>query len=186
VRIDRLQSEYDIAIRWTAFPLNPTVPPEGYPLADYYASRNLDMDQRVGHMRQVADQLGLPFGKREKIYNSRLAQELGKWAEKNSRGEEYHRAVFRAYFVENQNIAEATTLETIGERIGLDKAEIRTVITSRSFRSEVDEDWQRARQLGINAVPTFAINDSHLVGAQPYDKLAQFVDYHQVPRRTKS
>ena len=183
MRIDRLQSEYDIDIRWTAFPLNPTVPPEGYPLADYYASRNLDMAQRVGHMRQVADQLGLPFGKREKIYNSRLAQELGKWAEKNGRGEEYHRAVFKAYFAECKNIAEAATLETIGEQVGLDKTEIRKVITSRTFRTEVDEDWQRSRRLGINAVPTFVLNESHLVGAQPYDKLAQFVDYHQVPRR---
>jgi predicted DsbA family dithiol-disulfide isomerase len=183
VRIDRLQSEYDIDIRWTAFPLNPTVPPEGYPLADYYASRNLDMSQRVGHMRQVADQLGLPFGNREKIYNSRLAQELAKWAEKNCCGEQYHRAVFKAYFVENKNIAEAATLEAIGEQLGLDKTEIRKAITSRTFRTAVDEDWQRARRFGINAVPTFVLNESHLVGAQPYDKLTQFLDYHQVPRR---
>ena len=183
MRIDRLQTEYDIDIRWTAFPLNPAVPPEGYPLADYYASRNLDMTQRIGHMRQVADQLGLPFGKREKIYNSRLAQELGKWAEKNGRGEEFHRAVFKAYFAECKNIAEAPILETIGEQIGLDKAEIRKVITSRTFKTEVDEDWQRAHRLGIHAVPTFVLNESHLVGAQPYDKLKQFLDYHKVPRR---
>ncbi len=184
MRIDRLQSEYDIDFRWTAFPLNPAVPPEGYPLADYYASRNLDMAQRVDHMRQVADHLGLPFGEREKIYNSRLAQELGKWAEKNGCGEEYHRAVFKAYFAECKNIAETATLEAIGEQVGLDKTEIRKVITSRTFRTEVDEDWQRARRLGINAVPTFVLNKSHLVGAQPYDKLKQFVDYHQLPRRS--
>jgi predicted DsbA family dithiol-disulfide isomerase len=183
VRIDRLLTEYDIDIRWTAFPLNPAVPPEGYPLADYYASRNLDMAQRVEHMRKVADQLGLPLGKRERIYNSRLAQELGKWAEKNELGEEFHRAVFKAYFAENKNIAEAATLEDIGEQVGLDKTQIRKVISARTFRTEVDEDWQRARRLGINAVPTFVLNESHLVGAQPYDKLKQFVDYHQVPRR---
>jgi predicted DsbA family dithiol-disulfide isomerase len=183
VRIDRLQSEYDIDIRWAAFPLNPTVPPEGYLLADYYASRYLDMAQRMEHMRQVADQLGLPFGKREKIYNSRLAQEVGKWAEQNGRGEQFHRAVFKAYFAENKNIAEAITLEAIGEQLGLDKTEMRRVITSRTFRNEVDEDWQRSRRIGINAVPTFVLNESHLVGAQPYDRLTQFVDYHQVLHR---
>ena len=186
MRIDRLQSEYDIAIRWTAFPLNPTVPPEGYPLADYYASRNLDMAQRVMHMRQVADQLGLPFGNRETIYNSRLAQELGKFAEKNGRGEEYHRAVFKAYFAECKNIAEPATLESIAEQLGLDQTETRKVISARTFRTEVDEDWQRARRLCINAVPTFVLNESFLVGAQPYDKLAQFADYHQVPRRVNA
>ena len=136
-------------------------------------------------MRQVADHLGLPFGDREKIYNSRLAQELGKWAEKNGRGEQYHRAVFKAYFAECKNIAETATLEAIAAQVGLDKMQVRKVITSRTCRTEVDEDWQRSRRLGINAVPTFVLNESHLVGAQPYDKLKQFVDYHQVPRRVK-
>lgn len=186
MRIDRLQTEYDIAVRWTAFPLNPAIPPEGYLLAEYYASRKLDMAQRMAHMRQVAEHLGLPLAKRERIHNSRLAQELGKWAEKKGRGEEFHRAVFKAYFAEGKNIAEPKTLEAIGEQIGLDKDEIRKVITARTLRAEVDEDWQRARRLGINAVPTFVLNDSHLVGAQPYEKLKQFVDYHQVPRRVKA
>jgi predicted DsbA family dithiol-disulfide isomerase len=186
VRIDRLQLEYDIDIRWTAFPLNPTVPPEGYSLADYYASRNLDMAQRVGHMHQVAAQLGLPFGKREKIYNSRLAQEVGKWAEKKGCGEQFHRAVFKAYFAECKNIAEPTTLEAIGEQLGLDKDDVRQVITSRTLRTEVDEDWERARRLGIHAVPTFVLNESYLVGAQPHDKLTQFMDDHQVPRRSNA
>ena len=186
MRIDRLQSEYDIDIKWTAFPLNPAVPPEGYPLADYYASRNLDMAERVAHMQQVADHLGLPFGKREKIYNSRLAQEVGKWAEKNGRGEDYHRALFHAYFAECQNIAEATTLEAIGSQLGVDTAEIRQVIASRIHRDEVDEDWQRSRRLGIHAVPTFVINASQLVGAQPYEKLVQFLDYHKIPRRANA
>ena len=184
--IDRLQTEYDIAVRWTAFPLNPAIPPEGYLLADYYASRNLDLAQRVAHMRRVADQLGLPLGNRERIYNSRLAQELGKWAEKKGLGEQFHRAVFRAYFAEEINIAEEASLEPIGVQVGLDKTEIHKVITARTMRAEVDEDWQRARRLGINAVPTFVLNDSHLVGAQPYEKLKQFVDYHQVPRRVKT
>ena len=185
MRIDRLQTEYDIDIKWTAFPLNPTVPPEGYPLAEFYASRNLNMAERVGHMRQVADHLGLPFGTREKIYNSRLAQEVGKWAEKKGQGENYHRALFKAYFADCNNIAEVTTLEAIVSQLGLDTSEMREVVASRTFRHEVDEDWQRSRQFGIHAVPTFVMNGSHLVGAQPYEKLTGFLDYHQVPRRRK-
>jgi predicted DsbA family dithiol-disulfide isomerase len=183
VRIDRLQLEYDIDFRWTAFPLNPSVPPEGYLLAEYYASRNLDINERVGHMRQVADELGLPFGKRERIYNSRLAQEVGKWAEKQGQGEDFHRAIFRAYFAEGKNIAETDTIEAIGAGVGLDKTAIREVIDSRSFSSEVDEDWQRSRMHGITAVPTFMLNEMRLVGAQPYKSLSEFTDFHNVPRR---
>lgn len=186
MRIDRLQAEYDIDVHWTAFPLNPTVPPEGYLLADYYASRNLDMEERVGHMRQVASRLGLPFGKRERIYNSRLAQELGKWAEKKGHGENFHRALFKAYFVDAVNIAEVETLEAIGAQIGLDGTEIREIIATRAYRNEVDEDWQRARMLGISAVPTFVLKDTTLVGAQPYKDLSQFLEYHQIPQREQA
>jgi len=40
------------------------------------------------------------------IYNSRLAQELALWSESKNRGDEFHAAVFKAYFVDSKNIAE--------------------------------------------------------------------------------
>ena len=46
----------------------------------------------------------LPFGKREKTYNTRLAQELGKWAGQKGKGTLFHDAMFRAFFVEGMNI----------------------------------------------------------------------------------
>jgi predicted DsbA family dithiol-disulfide isomerase len=38
-------------------------------------------------------------------YNSRLAQELGKWVETRGKGDQYHDAVFQAYFVDGKNLA---------------------------------------------------------------------------------
>jgi predicted DsbA family dithiol-disulfide isomerase len=45
----------------------------------------------------------------------------------------------------------------------------------RSYREAVDRDWQRSRQLGITAVPTFILNGQRLVGAQSYAELEGMV-----------
>jgi predicted DsbA family dithiol-disulfide isomerase len=55
-------------------------------------------------LRQVAAAEGVPLAERSRTCNSRRAQELGKWAEEQGRGEVYHRAVYHAYFVEGRNI----------------------------------------------------------------------------------
>ena len=108
-------------------------------------------------------------------YNSRFAQELGKWAETCGRGELFHRAAFAAYFVEGKNIALPEVLTTIAKTAGLPEAEARRVIEERRFAAEVDRDWERSRRLGITAVPTFMIGKERLVGAQPYEALERFV-----------
>jgi predicted DsbA family dithiol-disulfide isomerase len=81
VRIDQLQKNYNIEVRWTAFPLHPDTPEDGLPLEELYADRSVDIQQRKLRLEQVADELGLPLGDRKRTYNSRLAQELAKWAE---------------------------------------------------------------------------------------------------------
>ncbi len=73
-RIERLQKEFDIDINWTAFPLHPETPQEGRTLEELFAGRPINIEEMVAHLRNVAAELGLPFGNRDKTYNSRLAQ----------------------------------------------------------------------------------------------------------------
>jgi len=178
-----LEAEYEIGIRWTAFPLHPDTPEEGSALSDLFAGRNVDLPAMMDHLRAVAEQLDLEFGNRDRTYNSRMAQELGKWAESQGRGHAYHLAVFRAYFADGSNIADADILLSVCSNLGLDETKAREVIDARTFRKSVDIDWQRSRKLGITAVPTFRLASSHLVGAQPYRKLADMLARHDVPQR---
>jgi predicted DsbA family dithiol-disulfide isomerase len=126
-------------------------------------------------LKKVAESLSLPLCNRTMTYNSRLAQELAKWAESEGKGEEFHRAVFRAYFVEAKNIAIADELAHLAESIGLPEEEARQVILSRRFRQAVDADWARSRALGIEAVPTFIFGNRKVVGFQSYEALAELV-----------
>ncbi len=127
------------------------------------------------HLNQTARQLELPFGDRRMTFNSRRAQEMGKWAESEGGGEAFHQAVFRAYFADGLNIARLSVLTEIAESIGLSGQEAQTRLAAGDFRNAVDRDWQRSRSLGITAVPTFHLEGRLLVGAQPYALLADMV-----------
>jgi predicted DsbA family dithiol-disulfide isomerase len=178
-----LQKEYEIETKWVAFPLHPDTPEEGLLLEELYARRAIDINQVRLRLKKAADELGLPLGERKKTYNSRLAQELAKWAESKGKGDPFHEAVFRAYFVDGKNISKVDELVAVAESIGLSEKESRSVLELRSFKGAVDSDWTRCRDLGITAVPTFVIDHQAMVGAQPYEALEQFMKAAGVKKR---
>jgi predicted DsbA family dithiol-disulfide isomerase len=175
VRIEQLRRNFDIDVQWTAFPLHPETPVQGLTLEELFAGRPVDIKRIVLRLRQVADGLGLPMGERKKTYNSRLAQELAKWAESKGKGDPFHTAVFRAYFVDGKNISKVDELVTLAKSIGLPEEEAQSVLESRTFKGAVDSDWSRSRALGVTAVPTFIIDHQSVVGFQPYEVLEQFL-----------
>jgi len=120
----------------------------------------------------------LPFNaERNMSYNSRLAQELSKWAESQGKGDEIHDALFRAYFVDVRNIGKADVLAQIAEENGLPADEATDVLLSRKYKSAVDEDWKRCAAYGVNAVPTFLAGRYLMVGAQPYEELERLIEH---------
>ncbi len=86
MRIDRLKKEYAIQTKWVFFPLRPDAPEDGISLEEIYAGRGVDIHQVRQRLNQVARELDLPFSERKMTYNSRLAQELAKWAESKGVG----------------------------------------------------------------------------------------------------
>ena len=120
----------------------------------------------------------MPFNaERRMSYNSRLAQEMEKWAETKGRGEEIANAIFRAYFVDVKNIGKVDVLAKIVEENGLPADEATDVLISRKFKDAVDDDWRRCAAFGVNAVPTFLAGRYLMVGAQPYEELERLVQH---------
>ncbi|CAB1056707.1 hypothetical protein D1BOALGB6SA_1444 [Olavius sp. associated proteobacterium Delta 1] len=148
-----------------------------------FAGRPINIKQVLDHLSSVAAELGLPLGKREKTYNSRLAQELGKLAEKQGLGDQFHMAAFKAYFADGWNIGLDSILVDLGTSIGLSEIDVRQALEKRTFKKAVDEDWNRSYQKGVTAVPTFLLNGLLLVGAQPYEKLVELMEAGGINRR---
>ena len=126
-------------------------------------------------LKRVAADLGLPFGERTMTYNSRKAQELGKWAEDCGKGDAFHNAVFHAYFAQGQNIARRDVLANVAESVDLSGETAQRIIKERTYKEAVDKDWSRSFRASVTAVPTFMINGDALVGAQSYKSLESFV-----------
>jgi predicted DsbA family dithiol-disulfide isomerase len=152
-------------------------------LEELFAGRPINIKQVLENLSKVAAELGLPLGKREKTYNSRMAQELGKLAEIKGFGEQFHMAAFKTYFADGLNIGLDSTLIGLGTSIGLSEIDVRDALEKRTFKKAVDEDWNSSYQKGVTAVPTFRLNGMSLVGAQPYEKLVELMETSGIKRR---
>lgn len=176
---------YDVRQKHVQFPLHPDTPAGGIALAELFAGRGFDLDAMHSRMKALMDAEGLPYARRERTYNSRLAQELGKWGELAGRPA-IHDALYRAYFVDGTDIGSVAELVGIAERVGLPADEARHILSERVFRAVVDRDWAQARALGITGVPTFVAGGRAVVGAQPYEALEQLVQLAGAKRRQAS
>jgi len=184
VRIEKLQAAYDIEPVLVHFPLHPETPPEGRDMATFYAERGIDPEAAYQRMKGLMDKEGLPYSRRSHTYNSRLAQELGKWADTQPGGEALHDALYKAYFVEARNIGDPGILVELAQSVGLSADEARAVLTERRFKDAVDADWAKSHQYGVTGVPTFVADRYGVVGAQPYEVLEQLVEKAGAKRRT--
>lgn len=162
-------------IKWVHFPLHPETPQAGRSLEDLFAGRGFDIPKMQAQMRARMEAEGLPYGNRSMTYNSRLAQELGAWADTQPGGEAIHDALFRAYFVGGVNIGDPDALAKIAVAVGLPEAQAREVLEERTFKAAIDADWEKSHEYGVTGVPTFVIGRQGVVGAQPYEALEQLV-----------
>jgi len=183
VRTDRLKAAYEIEFRYTLFPLHPDTPDEGLTLEQLFAGRSFNIEAAQARLAALMAEEGLPYGKRTMTYNSRLAQELAKWAETQDGGAAIHDALYRVYFVDGLNIAQIDNLMAVVRQLGLPEDAARDALTSRRFQATVDADWQRCRSLGVTAVPTFVVGNQGIVGAQPYEVLESLVVEGGVTKR---
>jgi predicted DsbA family dithiol-disulfide isomerase len=162
-------------VRWVYFPLHPDTPTEGLPLKDLFAGRGFDLEAMHARMKGLMDAEGLPYSRRTHTYNSRLAQELAKWADSQPGFEAIHDALYRAYFVDGRNIGDPEVLIDIARSVGLPSAAAREVLAKRTFKEAVDADWEESRRRGITGVPSFIAGKYKVVGAQPYNVLADLL-----------
>ena len=177
--IEALKQEFDIVTRYIHFPLHPDTPSEGLSIQAMFKNRSPDDLKAMGdRFRDLMQDAGLPYNSRTMTYNSRLAQELGAWAdEETNAGEQWHNRLFQAYFAESANIGDPAALLDIVRELDLPLERAEEVLANRLYSTTVNADWQRAWENGITGVPTYTAKDLFVVGYQPPDVLARFVKH---------
>ncbi len=167
-------------MEYCAFELHPGIAAEGEPLPERFTSG------RSG-FTQLADEAGLPYAKRTHRYNSTLAHEATEWAKENGAEEPYRWALYKAYFVDNTNIGSPDVLGDIANGLELATGDLLAALDEGRYRDRVQEQYDRARQVGVTAVPTFVAEDRlALVGAHPYENFHRLMAQVGAERRSPS
>jgi predicted DsbA family dithiol-disulfide isomerase len=117
-------------------------------------------------------------------YNSGLAHELSKWVETQDKGDEYHNAVFRTFFVDGRNIGSASVLVNLAKDIGLSGKEAEDIIKTRSFKDAVAADWSRSLKIDPEYIPSLMIGEKLLVNPQQYELFEQFMIENNVRKQS--
>lgn len=146
---------------------------EGLSLEDLFRGRDISAARQ--RLQSAMSAAGLPYGERTMTYNSRLAQELGTWADTQPGGEALHGLIYRAYFVDNQNIADKRILIKLATHAGLDPQAAQAVLDQRLYAGPVEKDWNYSQTCGVDSVPSLLGGQQLLVGYQPLEVLEQFV-----------
>ncbi len=119
-------------------------------------------------MAQLAAEAGLTMRRPPFRTNSRRALEAAEFVRERGKFDEYHLALFKAYFEDNLNIGQISVLRDIVSRIGLDPDELEEALQTGIYAERVQADIDESRELGITGVPAFIIGRRLVVGAQPY------------------
>jgi predicted DsbA family dithiol-disulfide isomerase len=184
VEVEKLKKEYDVQVDWRPFFLRPETPPEGLPLPAYVRERMKDPNNPL---KRRAAEAGLKMVEREVIPSTRRAHQAAEFARDMGRLEPFHAALLRRYWSEGQDLWQWDTLRGAAQDAGLDPEAMQQAVEQGRYAQVVEDAIREAREMGIQAVPTFVLGDRFaLQGAQPYDVFRQVMERLGIkPRATQ-
>ena len=157
-------------IRWRAFELRPEPVELLDPQGDYLTSA------WKNHVYPLAKKMGMPLKMPPIQPRSRLAHEAAKWAATYERLDEFHRAIFRAFFESGLDIGNLGVLMKLAGDLGLDPVALKRSLDNHEFTFQVVSDEEEAMNAGVRAVPAFVADGLVLAaGVQSADRLLELL-----------
>lgn len=172
--LDQFPNKDEIKVTWHSFQLDPDMKtqPEKNSLEYFSEIKGVPAAQAkemYAHVYKAGKDAGIEFNfDHQKVANSYRAHLLLQLAATKNLANETEEALFKAQLIDGKNIDDEATLVEIGQSVSLEEEEIKNALNADEFKHAVSQDVMLARQMGINAVPFFVINDKYGVsGAQP-------------------
>jgi predicted DsbA family dithiol-disulfide isomerase len=189
VALEGLDFADEVEVRWRAFQLDPTATAEPKDLATA-----IDRKYGPGAFEGMTGRL-VPLGREVGIdYRFDLAQRvtslpalsLVAWVEATlgpEAADRLHDRLFRAYFTEGANIADAGNLADWAEEVGADRELAVEAVATGTGRDAVASDLEGAADRQLTGVPAFVIDDAFVIpGAQDVDTIRNLLTRAQQRR----
>lgn len=179
----QFEHQDQVEILWRSYQLDPQAPRTSEETMNELLARKYGMSQKQAaaandRVSAIAAQDGLDYHMDQVQYGNTFdAHRLIHLAAAHDLQQEMEERFFKAYFTEGAKLGDTETLVKLAAEVGIDAEEARAVLASDRYADEVRADIQRARRLGVQGVPFFAIDEKYGVsGAQPADVLREVLE----------
>jgi predicted DsbA family dithiol-disulfide isomerase len=181
--LNKFPARDTVEIVWRSFQLDPEmeyVP--GQSVHEYLGKRKggteADGKRMNDSMTAIAKEVGLHFDFDKAIINNTLnAHRVLHLAKEKGLQNRMKERLFEAYYTEGKNVGDSDTLAQLAEEVGLSSADVKSLLRSDKYVTEVKQDQVEAYQAGVRGVPFFVFNNKYAVsGAQPTELFAQVLE----------
>ena len=175
-----LVPEIKTEVRWRPYQLDPTIPLKGVSRCAYMEKKFGSLDAiKPAHERlnALGQELGIPFNFSgiQISPNTLDAHRMIRWAF-GERQDAMVEALFRAFFIDAKNLADAHVLTEIGVSAGFPREALTALLQSDEDKDTVRDEIAAAQNLGIQGVPFFIFGQKYAVsGAETADHLASAI-----------
>ncbi len=173
-------------VHWHPFQLHPDMPKEGADRKEFTAKKFGSVERARELYRHVAtagEAVGLDFNftKIERSPNTLDSHRVILWASGAGLQDEIVEILFRKFFMDGKDLGVHQTLIEAAEEAGMDGKIVGDLLNTDRDLDRVSSEEYQARQIGVQGVPFFIINDKYaLSGAQDaatfhqvFDKIAE-------------
>src|SRR5262245_30086170 len=181
MRIEAAAKAAGVTLAWKPFLLGPIFAAQGwndspfnvYPVKGRYMWRDLE---------RICAAHDLPLRRPSQFpRNGLLAARIALLGADRRWGPDFVRAVYRANFADDRNIADAAVVSQLLGALGLEAAVILEAATSPENKQRLKEQEDRAIELGLFGAPSFVSRGELFWG---HDRLDDALEWHRAGERT--
>ena len=170
-----------LQIGWRPFQLNPDMPQEGMAREDYLRAKFGDAKggRMYDQVRAAGAEEGIAFAfeKIRRTPNTIKPHRLIRWSAATGRQGAMVEALFRAYFLDGEDLSDDATLLRVAHAAGFEPADTAAYLAGTEDEEAIRSEDAFARQIGINGVPCFIVDRKFaLSGAQPPEAILEIFE----------
>lgn len=160
-----------IELVWHSYELNPNLPKKALEESIYsYFSRTHggsenDARNDLEPIVKLAKTVGLEYNfDKTVVANTSDALRFAKLAATIDKASEAEEILFKAYFVEGENVSDRNNLIEWGKQLGLKEADIANMLDSDMYLDDIKKDIQYSENvLNLQFIPFYLFNNKHVI-----------------------
>ncbi|GEK33157.1 DsbA family oxidoreductase [Kurthia sibirica] len=163
-----------VEVEYMAYQLDPGTPADSDETVYSMLSKKYGMSEEQAQaqtqgIKQRAASVGLNYDfDKMASANTFKAHRLAKYAATIGKEQQVTERLLKGYFEEGQKIGQDAVLIALAAEVGISEDEVKNVLADDTFATDVLADIAQARELGVQGVPFFVIDNKYAIsGAQP-------------------